>query len=103
MHNRVQTQARLLIIEHDTRQGGAVEAAVLIEQMLTELRDRAGKHRLAGLHEGAGDSVRIHQECALLNEEGGDGALAAADTAGESVTAQDSGGGGRRLGHGRCS
>ena len=103
MHNRVQTQARLLIIEHDTRQGGAVEAAVLIEQMLTELRDRAGEHRLAGLHEGTGDSVRIHQECALLNEEGGDGALAAADTAGEGVTAQGGRGGGRRLGHGRCS
>ena len=103
MHDRVQTQARLLIIEHDTRQGGAVEAAVLVEQVLTELRDRAGEHCLAGLHEGAGDSVRIHQERALLNEQGGDGALAAADTAGQGVTAQGSRGGGRRLGHGRCS
>ena len=103
MHNRVQTQARLLIIEHNTRQGGTVEAAVLIEQVLTELRDRAGEHRLAGLHEGAGDSVRIHQERALLNEQGGDGALTATDTASESVTAQGSRRGGRRLGHGRCS
>ena len=103
MHDCVQTQARLLIIEHDTRQGGAVEAAVLIEQMLAELRDRVGEHRLAGFHEGAGDSVRIHQECALLNEEGGDGTLAAADTAGEGVTAQGGRSGGRRLGHGRCS
>ena len=90
-------------MEHDARQGGAVEAAVPIEQVLAKLRDRAGEHRLAGFHEGAGDGVRVDEERAPLNEEGGDGALAAADAAGQGVTAQGSRGGGRRLGHGRCS
>ncbi len=66
------------------RRGGAVEAAIGVDDIWAEDADDFGVDGLAGFHHSAAEGVGFDDVSAEFAQSGGDGGFAAAEAAGES-------------------
>jgi hypothetical protein len=71
------------IVENDSAQFGAVDAAIAAENALAEFLDDICESRLTGLDEFMGEGVGIEDGEAEFAQHGGNGAFAAGDSTGE--------------------
>src|SRR5258708_21708857 len=74
MHDRVQAMARVLVVEDELTQPGAIDAPVA-HVLGTELANDGLESRTAGLVHGVGRVVRVDDGRADLFEHRGDGGL----------------------------
>src|SRR5690606_2286887 len=82
--DRVEPLASGLVTEHDARERGPVETAVVVEHSLPELGDDAVETDAAGSHRLAREEVVVDDDGAALGEPSQHDRLARGDPAGQS-------------------